>query len=99
MNWLVIFVILICTFFLALPTIFRLVFIYLLGFNQAKMKLKHPFQFVGIALQLDNPLWGITMLTIYIPKIQIKASLRSLKVNIILTKPKIMLNQNFHQNL
>ena len=99
MNWFVLLVLSTSILLVLLPTVFRLVFIYILGFDQAKVKMKHPFQFVGLALQLDNPLWGLTMLTIYIPKIQIRASILALKINIILTKPKIMLNSSFYQNL
>ena len=71
----------------------------MLGFNQAYIKLRHPFEYVGIFVQYIDPLWGITAMTLYISSIKIELSLKALKLNIIAKQPKITLNRNFYEYL
>lgn len=81
------------------PTIFRLVFTYILGFSRASIKLKHPFKYVSTALELRSPIWGIEVITIFVPEIRITLDMRNLKFCIIFDRPKIMFTRSHNELL
>ena len=59
MGYLFLLIVAVTLWLILLPILFNLVFTKVLGFSEAKIKLKHAFKFMGILLELKNPVWGI----------------------------------------
>lgn len=94
MSFLFLLIVITCIFLAVFPTLFKLVFTYFLGFSKANIKLKHPFKYVRTFLELREPIWGIDLITIFIPEIRITINPKSFKICIVIDRPRVLFTRS-----
>jgi hypothetical protein len=94
MGYIFIFIILSSLILLILPLAFRFLFVYILGFSRANIKIKHPLKYMGLFLEILNPIWGMESVIINIPEIRVWVDLKLYKICVVFERPKIILIRN-----
>ena len=94
MSYLFLTIFLLALLIVMIPSLFKLVFVYFLGFKFARLHMKHPFKYLGTFIQKNQPLWALELFTLYLPSVSFEVDWKCTRIRLLFDNPKIFLSRN-----